>query len=218
MTVLLALLLAANPSALWEIVHDECVPGFAAGRGPAPCLSVGPHDAVLKDSRGETHYLLIPTARIPGIESPELLEPGAPNYFADAWKARDAVSRKLGKPLARDQIGIGVNSPSRRSQDQLHLHIDCLAPGVQHALRAVVSETFTPVRIFGASYRALLIRSSELDGLNPFSILAGALEPGDSMSEHSLVLVGAPAGFYLVDSRAGGEALLDRKCEIGRGR
>jgi CDP-diacylglycerol pyrophosphatase len=214
--LLLALLLAANPSALWDIVHGECVPNFAAGKGPAPCLSVGPHEAVLKDIRGETHYLLIPTARTAGIEAPELIEPGAPNYFADAWKARDAVSARLGRPLARDQIGVGINSVRYRSQDQLHLHIECLAPGVQEALRGVESATFVPVSIFGARYRALLIRSADLDGVNPFRILYDALPPGEGMAGHSLILVGAAAGFYLVDGTAGGEALLDRKCEIGR--
>ncbi|MET0331942.1 MAG: CDP-diacylglycerol diphosphatase, partial [Dyella sp.] len=41
--------------------------------------------AILKDHHGPAQYLLIPTARITGIESPLLLRAGAPNYFAAAW-------------------------------------------------------------------------------------------------------------------------------------
>ena len=214
--LLLALILAADPSALWNIVHRECVPNFAAGKGPAPCASVGRDDVLYKDIRGATHYLLIPTARISGIESPALLAPGARNYFADAWNARGAVSRALGKPLSREQIGVGINSPRYRSQDQLHLHLDCLAPGVQQALRGVASARFAPVEIFGVQYRALFVRGDDLDGANPFRILREQLPPGDEMAAHSLVLVGAPDGFWLVDSARGGEALLDRTCAIAR--
>jgi CDP-diacylglycerol pyrophosphatase len=208
-------LLLALSSALWNIVHEKCVPNFAAGKGPAPCASVGRDDAVLKDIRGATHYLLIPTARIAGIESPQLLAPGAPNFFADAWKARTFVAEKLGKPLARDQIGVGINGPGHRSQDQLHLHVDCLAPGVQQALRGVTSAKFVPVEIFGTKVRALFLRGAELE-VNPFRVLHDQLPPGESMAGHSLMLVGAADGFYLVDSVRGGELLLDRACAIGR--
>ena len=208
--LLLALLVAADPSAVWKIVHEQCVPNGA------PCVSVGPHDAVLKDIRGPTHFLLVPTARLDGIESPALLAADAPNYFADAWKARELVSKALGKELRRDQIGIGVNAPRYRSQDQLHLHVDCLAPDVREAVQTVTSEKFAPIEIFDRRVRALRIRSSDLDGVNPFRLLASQLPPGETMADHSLMLVGTADGFVLVDSKSGGEFLLDRRCAIGR--
>lgn len=206
--LLLALLLAADPLAIWKIVHEKCVP-----KG-APCVEVSAHDAVLKDIRGPSHFLLIPTERVVGIESPALLAPGAPNYFADAWKARTFVEKALGKELRRDQVGVGVNAPRYRSQDQLHLHVDCLAPGAAEAVRGVESKTFAPLEIFGRRVRAL--RLHDLDSENPFRLLANALPPGDTMADHSLMLVGTPDGFVLVDSKSGGEFLLDRKCEIAQ--
>jgi len=87
---------AADPDALWKIVHGKCVPHVAAGEGPAPCglVDLAGGYAVLKDIRGATQFLLIPTARITGIESPEILAPDAPNYWQEAWEARRFVNGK----------------------------------------------------------------------------------------------------------------------------
>src|SRR5260221_10222820 len=80
--------------ALWEVVHNICVPGQLQRHDPKPCLQVDLKDgiekgfAILKDPRGLAQFLLIPTARISGIESPVILGPGATNYFASAWEAR----------------------------------------------------------------------------------------------------------------------------------
>jgi len=43
--------------------------------------------------------LLLPTARISGIEDPALLAPDSVNYFAVAWKERSELERRLGKAL-----------------------------------------------------------------------------------------------------------------------
>ena len=79
----------ADPNALWNIVHGQCVPDERQHGDPKPCAEVelgsglaGGY-AVLKDIRGATQYLLIPTRQIGGIESRALLEPHAANYFAD---------------------------------------------------------------------------------------------------------------------------------------
>ena len=71
---------ALNPrDALWGLVHDECVPEQLHSHDPRPCVEVDLRDgvekgfAVLKDMRGATQFLLIPTARVPGIESPARL-------------------------------------------------------------------------------------------------------------------------------------------------
>ena len=90
---------AADPNALWQIVGGQCVPDEQQHHSPEPCAAVdlaGGY-AVLKDIVGDTQFLLIPTTRVTGIESPEILAPGAPNYFAAAWRARrfDGQSRLL---------------------------------------------------------------------------------------------------------------------------
>src|ERR1700753_3090760 len=69
---------AYDPNALWTIVHDRCVPNQLAHGDPKPCTVVNLQNgaehgyAVLKDLHGATQYLLIPTQRVVGIESPEL--------------------------------------------------------------------------------------------------------------------------------------------------
>ena len=112
---------AADPDALWKIVHDRCVPHATAGEGPGPCsfVDLAGGYAVLKDIRGATQFLLIPTARIAGIESPKILQPGSPNYWQAAWAARRFVDEKAGRSLPRQDIGLAINAASRRSQNQL---------------------------------------------------------------------------------------------------
>ncbi len=79
----------ADPNALWNIVHGQCVPNEQQHGDPKPCAEVNLGSglaggyAVLKDIRGATQYLLIPTQPISGIESRALLAPHAANYFAD---------------------------------------------------------------------------------------------------------------------------------------
>src|SRR5579864_9069445 len=74
---------SADPDALWRIVHTLCVTDMRLSGNPAPCTRVdlAGRYAVLKDIRGQTQLLLIPTDRLLGIESPQLLTPGAANYF-----------------------------------------------------------------------------------------------------------------------------------------
>lgn len=68
--------------------------------------------AVMKDRCGATHYLLIPLARRTGIESPELLRAGEPNYFQDAWDERGVVADAAapGSAPSDDEIGLAINS------------------------------------------------------------------------------------------------------------
>ena len=91
---------------------------------------------MLKDLVGATQFLLIPTARIDGIESPQIVAADAPNYFADAWRARSFAEQRAGRGLPRDWMSLAINSADARSQDQLHIHIDCVRADVQETLAA----------------------------------------------------------------------------------
>src|ERR1019366_6583501 len=70
-------------NALWEVVHNICVPGQSLHHDPNPCLQVdltgGIENgfAILRDPRGGTQFLLIPTTRISGIESATVRGPNA---------------------------------------------------------------------------------------------------------------------------------------------
>lgn len=116
-------------------------------RDPAPCSRVdlsGGEDrgyAALKDIVGIGRTCLIPTARIAGIESPELLDPGTTNYFAAAWQARSFVEQQAGGTIARDWMSLAINSAVARTQNQLHIHVDCLRADVHDALSSPTAST-----------------------------------------------------------------------------
>ncbi|HTT81115.1 MAG TPA: CDP-diacylglycerol diphosphatase, partial [Stellaceae bacterium] len=232
--------LAADPDALWKIVHERCVPHEAAHGRPAPCAFVDLRHGVargfvlLKDIRGRTQYLLIPTARVTGIEDPQLLRPGAPNYVADSWRERGWTERAAGRALPRDALSLAINSPYARSQNQLHIHIDCLRPDVRAALRRAapaLADTWAPLPmpLAGHRYWARRVVGPRLAGANPFKLLANGM-PGarEAMGEQTLVVAGAVfrgrPGFILLDDRldlatgdhAGGEELQDHTCALAR--
>lgn len=211
----------ADPNALWTIVHDQCVADELAHRDPAPCAQVNLDGgerygyAVMKDIDGDRQYLLLPTARITGIESPELLEPGATNYFAEAWLARAYVEQRAGGTLPRDWMSLAVNSAVSRSQNQLHIHIDCVRADVQAALRAQAAAIGPawapfPAPLAGHTYWAMTVPGAELT-VNPFTLLAEGLAGARTdMGSYTLVVVGADdvagqPGFIVLADRADGE-------------
>jgi CDP-diacylglycerol pyrophosphatase len=231
-----SVLAAADPNALWQIVNFDCVPA-ARTRGDAGiCANVDlpKHVAILRDREGVAQHLLIPTDRISGIESPALLAPDAPNYWADAWNARRYVEATLVKAkrpeLADNQIGLEINSAMRRSQEQLHIHIDCMRADAVVALAAHRSDpprNWAPASIDGVRYRIMRIPGPTFD-FNPFDIVAGTHKTPDTMAAQTILVTGAApstadAGWLIVNSSLdieGGtgsaESLLDHRCEIAR--
>ncbi len=241
--MLAAAALAAQPAradrlALWTIVHGQCVAHAEAGRGPAPCervdLSHGEDQgvALLKDRVGIAQFLAIPTRRVTGIGDPFVLDPAAPDYFAFAWKARDALAARLGGPLPREDISIAINSEFARSQDQLHLHLDCLDASVAATLAGdlgSIDEAWRPMAepLKGRFYWARRVLADDLSGVRPLELLAdGVPDAKAHMADESLIAVGATfagkAGFALLADRAeltqGGHAedLQDHDCAVAR--
>jgi CDP-diacylglycerol pyrophosphatase len=231
---------AFDPSALWNIVHEKCVPNQQEHSDPKPCVAVDltsgvEHGyAVLKDANGPTQYLLLPTARIVGIEGPALRAPDATNYFAAAWDARRFVEKSLGHDLPVDRVGLAVNSVLARTQNQLHIHIDCIRADVRTTLarlRSSIGASWAPLGepLNGHPYQAIRVMGPALDGHNPFKLLADGL-PGarDSMKTRTLVVVGmlfdgAAPGFVILTDRidplhldfAAGARLEDHACAAG---
>jgi CDP-diacylglycerol pyrophosphatase len=197
----------ADPNALWTIVHDQCVPDQQTSGNPAPCARVDLGDgeqrgyAVLKDLVGATQFLLIPTARIPGIESPALTAPDAPNYFAAAWDARTFVDSRAAVDIPRDWMSLAVNSAVARSQNQLHIHIDCVRSDVKDALSRRIADVGPgwmpfPELLHGHRYLAMTVEGDALDSVNPIELLANR---SDDMGLQTLGAVGA----YLPDGQPG---------------
>ena len=141
----------ADPDALWRIVHGACVPHEEAGQGPKPCervdLAQGEVEgvAILKDIHGVAQMLAIPTRKIAGVEDPQMLAPDAPPVFADAWQAKPLLEARLGaKTLPREAVALTINSRWSRSQQQLHVHVDCVRPDVAEALKAYLPSLDEP--------------------------------------------------------------------------
>lgn len=236
--VLLASLLAAalsaraDSDALWRIVHDRCVPDQRQHGDPAPCarVSLSGGWVVLKDRRGIAQYLLIPTARVTGIEDKAVLAPDAPNYFAAAWAERDRTQARLPHPLPREALSLAVNSPTGRSQNQLHIHIDCLRGEVRAALarqEARIGTDWAPLPdgLRGHRYIARRIADRDLAAENPFRLLADWPGVGEEGLGHwTLAVVGAPDGFILLadhgdpatGDRAESEELQDHACALAQ--
>jgi CDP-diacylglycerol pyrophosphatase len=233
------LALAQDRNALWTIAHDKCVPDEVKNHNPAPCVLVnltgGEAEgyAILKDLRGATQFLLIPTRKISGLESPDILAPDLPNYWLDAWENRAFVAARAGHDLAFDMIGLAVNSAQARSQDQLHIHMDCVRPDVRALLHAHITE-FGPawrelsVPLAGQSYFARRLTATDLASQDPFKLFFDSVyEARESASEDTLALIGAifPSGqkdFVFLAARGNpdkgvrghAEDLLDHDCTV----
>lgn len=227
------LILRSNSDALWRIVSESCVPAAQAGLGDGLCARVDLQDGyvLLKDRVGIAQYLLIPTARITGIESPVLWEGDGPNYWQEAWASRTFVDATLGVALGREDIGLVVNSRYGRTQDQLHIHIDCMRPDVVAALRtqrAALGPSWAelPERLGRHRYRARLVDDETMAHNDPFRLLQADVAARDaSMGAQTLLVTGTQlddgrAGFILLSNQAGlgdlgsAESLLDHECAV----
>jgi CDP-diacylglycerol pyrophosphatase len=226
-------------NALWEVVHNVCVPGQSLHHDPNPCLQVdltgGIENgfAILRDPRGGTQFLLIPTTRISGIESPTVRGPSATNYFASAWEVRTHIDDALHQILPRDDIGLAINSVMSRSQDQLHIHFSCIRADVWerlHEHEMNIGNQWAPFNALlgGHRYFAMWVSGEHLSPRNPFRLLAEGLPDATrDMGNRTLVVIGltrtgGTKGFViLVDEvnqergdLANGEELLDSACHI----
>jgi len=226
----------ADGQVLWHIVNDSCVPSQLRSGDPSPCTSVSITAGrdrgyvVLKDRVGTGQYLVMPTILVSGIEDPLLTRPGAPDYFTPAWGARRLVAARFGRALAREDIGIAVNSRYGRSQDLLHLHVDCLRRDVRDALRRDMTDIGTiwsrrPMALAAHRYYVIWVDGDETVEANPFALLAKRLHvrPAD-MGAWTILLSGAhfsgKPGFILLAAHAdpatsdngSAEILLDHDC------
>ncbi len=225
---------SADPGALWRIVHTLCVTDMKVSRNPAPCSAVdlAGRYAVLKDIRGDTQLLLIPTDRIDGIESQELLQPGAPNYFRDAWNTLPLFAARAGRLVPRQDLMLAINSVYGRSQDQLHIHVDCVRPHVRQLLdenQDKIGDQWSDfdVPLAGRRYRAMRLTGADLGDRNPFTLLAQDRDARADMGSETLAVIGTvfadgTPGFLLLSDRADwarldkgtAEDLMDHSCAV----
>lgn len=212
----------ASPNALWWVV-STCVQNEKGKHPVKLCEKVDLKRGyvVLKDRSGKTQFLLVPTEHVIGVESPEILKKDAHNYWLDAWESRDYVSKRAGRKLSDEDIGLAINSSNARTQNQLHIHIDCLKKGVIAKLRAsqdVPSGQWFRVRFPYPlhNYDALYVRSLRPD---PFKVVA---KMSKDMSSETMVIARVGKRFILLadvvnplkGDWASGEELLDHECAV----
>ncbi len=223
-------LAAADPDALWKIVGGQCVPEARASGHPGQCTSVdlAGHYAILKDISGRSQHLLIPTERVTGIESPSIVAPNAPDYWADGWSSRNTVEASLKQPLAADQFGLEINSEYRRSQQQLHIHMDCMRTDIIDALAPYRHDPpgqWHWETIDGARYRIMHVTSLSQDN-DPFRIVARDHPDSQSMATQTILVTGAGpsvdqdgwlvlnSGLDIDNGTGTAEGLLDHACHL----
>ncbi len=189
--------------------------------------------ALLRDPQAKTEVLLVPTTRLIGIESPELQTPGGLNYWQAAWDARRLIEDRVGRQAVREDIGLAINSAFGRSQDQLHIHVDCVLPEVKAALEMRADEIRRFVGALGFALAGKYYRALRLDGespgeRDPFKLLAqGSPKARADMARQTLAVVGVRSrdgrpGFILLAATGNtpenpdgaSEALLDHSCAL----
>lgn len=224
----------AGRSALRQIIQEQCVVNWQEHHNPSPCERVvladprnaGSGYAVLAAPGGGAHYLLVPTRTMAGIESSELLDPDAPNYFAEAWHARGLITSFVGHDVPRSAVGLAVGIAVSRAQDQFHVHMACLQQDAFRALRASAdnfADAWSPVSIAGSTYQARRILSDGLDASNLFELLATfSPDARHHMGNYTLIVAGmqfksGPGFVVLAGTGPSGEILLDSTCAVAGG-
>jgi CDP-diacylglycerol pyrophosphatase len=231
---------SANSNVLWQIVNGQCVPDEQQHGDPKPCAEVDLTSgvargfAILKDINGASQFLLIPTGRVDGIESRSLLTPDAVNFFDDAWTARSFAEKALGRAMPSDTLSLAINSEFGRTQNQLHIHIDCIRVDVRDILRSESDHigahwTLLTRPLAGHYYRALRVMGTTLAANDPFKLLAqGIPEARADMGKYTLVIAGMQfgdqPGFVVLEDhadltrgdRGSGEELQDHACALAK--
>ncbi|PWW05333.1 CDP-diacylglycerol diphosphatase [Mangrovibacter plantisponsor] len=217
--------------ALWRIVSEKCVPGEQKNHNPAPCKEVNLQQGyvLLKDLNGPLQFLLMPVERITGIESPELLSPTTPNFFWDAWHERGVMAEKRGAPIPDTAISLAINSPTGRTQNQLHIHISCLRNDIRQAIdkfQYAVGAQWQPFpdNLAGEEWLARTLTPEELQNQSLFINFAQQVGgAAKQMGHFSLALVALKSGKLLAlaterdllhGNPASAEVLQDHTCAI----
>jgi CDP-diacylglycerol pyrophosphatase len=225
---------APDPSrdVLWAALKT-CVLAKKVANRTFPCLSVDlgdkdrPGSAVLRAPGEPTHIVVMPTDTVAGLEAPALRGPSGVAYWRAALAARPFVTDALKGRLPPEEVGLAVNSAEGRSQDQLHIHLDCLKPSVLAALKAhgrQVHRTWTrfPVRLAGDRFFALRVPEAEAEHFNPFAALHSLPGGRPNLHRTSFAAVATPPGdpepgYILLAYRApsaSAEDVMDHSCAV----
>ncbi len=156
--------------------------------------------------RGESHkynLLVIPTARITGIECDQILNPNdVLNLWSAAW---GKVKERFGKSLKPTEWMLGINSKFGRSHNQLHIHLTGLDKNIRTQLDRLtnvptdLTKWNDSLYVLGDhAYRIVKVKSLET---NPFNLLQDhvAQKFKDRFDQSLVVVADAKGdGHYLI--------------------
>jgi CDP-diacylglycerol pyrophosphatase len=218
----------SDRGALWQVVHKLCLPMHATLGLSLPCLSVDEERGfvVIRAPGDPTRIIVVPTVRMEGLESPSLLRDEAPNFWAYAWGERDRVAAVAPRALGWDDIGMAINSRPGRTQDQMHIHVDCLDVRLKKALAGAKLSTQRWSTLSLKPWGRYRVKRLPENGLerSVFIIVAKEIPRAQtSMGLQTIAVVGVTGakgerGFALLEKGAGGSAeeLLDHRCRAER--
>ena len=161
-----------------------------------------------------------------GTDGTELLDPNLPNYFAEAWHARDLLSKFVGHAVPSTDVGLAVGTAATRRQHQFHIHIECLRPEVVDSLKAVADRVTRPLVAGdggGISVSGDAPPVQALEVSNPFELVASlSPEARHHLGSYTVVLAGAqyqsgPGFILLTGTGPSGDLLLDSGCIVAGG-
>jgi CDP-diacylglycerol pyrophosphatase len=225
--------LEKDPNSLWHIVHDGCMREQQLHGRPTPCAAVNLAEgwAVFKDDTHKTQVLLVPTKRVTGIEDPQIVAADAPNYWKAAWDARIYVEQRARRKLQHDEVALAINSKEARTQNQLHIHVDCIRSDVHDQLgiaQAHINNLWSDITVNGQAYRVRTLSPEVLRAENVFTLVLKQLSPGQEMDQETvlvagIILPGNKESFDVLVGRYGiggnngsGEDLEDHNCAIAK--
>ncbi|AIR66586.1 cytochrome C551 [Cedecea neteri] len=228
----------ARSDVLWGVVDKVCMTNYQQTSSPAPCQQIYMPEgkahgfSVIQNPRYPYHFILVPTAKMTGIESPALAAEGRTDYFGYAWLMRRLLDWQYGAPIPEDKLGLALNSAYGRSQNQLHIHLTCLREDVRRQMlaeRPFITEEWRPLpdKLLRYTWYARRVMQPTVMGIDPIHSVASYfhLSP-EQLAEWGVAVIptayGDQKGFILLttkrgwdrNNRASVEALLDKECAI----
>lgn len=217
---------------LWKTVHDRCEMGYQRTGMYAPCTLIDEESgtALYKANFDPYQFLLLPLARVTGLEDPVLWEEANRNYLYNAWAARFLVTSRLDNSLPESDVILTINSKNARTQDQLHIHISCASQATSTVLKNVDASEYSeyvewkqlPTDVRGHAYQALAVSGNTLRSENLFQDVHTKVTADDKKMENTSVALAnvAPDRFLLLvdegteNQPAAAEILQDHNCSI----
>lgn len=203
--------------------------GYRRTGAYAPCTFVDEQSgtALYKADFDPYQFLLIPLARITGIEDPALRESAGRNYLYDAWAARFLVTARLNNSLPESDVVLTINPKNARTQDQLHIHISCSSPTTSAALRNVDTSEYVgwkqlPIDLGGRRFQGLAVDTKAFESRNLFrDIYLKVTADGKKMENASIAVANVAQDQFLLllaegteDQPVAAETLQDHDCSI----